>query len=223
MSNSRVECPYCGEFVAVGARKCRFCGEWLDDDTSSQSQQQQANYPVAQPYEPMEVATSDDNYTPMSKIPNGNRVPMQQQQAPVFNGQTSTAPQQNFVVQPQVTVAPKMEQNVTVETTQVVVNNGSSESSGLMWAQVLAVGVGVGFATSSFWYGVAAAIILGICCFIPYIGAGLCVVLGLASGALAGLISAALGAPAWIAWMIGILGAAVLVYSNLRECEHISD
>ena len=25
----RTPCPYCGEQIAVAAKKCRFCGEWL--------------------------------------------------------------------------------------------------------------------------------------------------------------------------------------------------
>lgn len=27
----RKECPYCGEEIAVNAKKCRFCGEWLEE------------------------------------------------------------------------------------------------------------------------------------------------------------------------------------------------
>jgi len=31
MGDRRVECPFCGELIAAGASKCRYCREWLDD------------------------------------------------------------------------------------------------------------------------------------------------------------------------------------------------
>ena len=32
MSTTTTRCPYCGEEIIAGARKCRHCGEWLDQD-----------------------------------------------------------------------------------------------------------------------------------------------------------------------------------------------
>ena len=29
--NETKTCPYCGEEIMAGARKCKHCGEWLDD------------------------------------------------------------------------------------------------------------------------------------------------------------------------------------------------
>lgn len=26
----RIKCPYCSEAISASAKKCRFCGEWLD-------------------------------------------------------------------------------------------------------------------------------------------------------------------------------------------------
>ena len=32
MAITKERCPYCGEEIVSGARKCRHCGEWLDQD-----------------------------------------------------------------------------------------------------------------------------------------------------------------------------------------------
>ena len=33
MNTQRISCSYCGESIAIGARKYRFCGEWLSEST----------------------------------------------------------------------------------------------------------------------------------------------------------------------------------------------
>ena len=222
MNDSRIECPYCGELIVSGARKCRHCGEWLQEESSGSPQQSPVKVS-----EPLEVVTVDEGYSPMAQpnspqymqqMPNGQIYPGGTQQ-PYLSNHPNMGTQQNIVVQPNIVIENNQEQNVNVETT--VVTGGGNAESGLLWAQVLGVAIGVGIAMASFWYGVAALIILGICVFIPIIGPALCVVLGLASGALAGLIAAAFGAPTWVCWLIGIVGAIGLVYSNLEDGDHI--
>jgi hypothetical protein len=33
MESERIPCPYCAELIASAATKCRFCGEWLSEQT----------------------------------------------------------------------------------------------------------------------------------------------------------------------------------------------
>ena len=62
--DEKTRCPYCGEIIMPGARKCRHCGEWLDVNETADLKQpepqkvvviqepvreQQANYPGQQP------------------------------------------------------------------------------------------------------------------------------------------------------------------------------
>lgn len=44
----RRKCPLCGEEISLKAKKCRYCGEWLTNDTAS-SVQSAARQPVSQP------------------------------------------------------------------------------------------------------------------------------------------------------------------------------
>ena len=31
MENNKIKCPYCGEEIMAAAKKCKHCGEWLDN------------------------------------------------------------------------------------------------------------------------------------------------------------------------------------------------
>lgn len=122
---------------------------------------------------------------------------------------------QNIVVKPNIVVQNNNE--VRQEQNVVVTSGGGESSGGCLWTQVVIVAIGLGFAFHGFWFGVAAFILLAIAVFIPYLGPALCVILGLAFGVMAGAISAAFGAATWVAWLIGIAGAVILVMMNLEQ------
>lgn len=122
---------------------------------------------------------------------------------------------QKIIVQPNIVV---QNTNQVRQEQNVVVSSKSDDSpSGCLLTQLLIVAVGLGFAFHGFWYGVAAFILLGIAVFIPFLGPALCVILGLAFGALAGVVAAAFGAATWVAWLIGIVLAMGLIYGNLEQ------
>lgn len=31
IEEEKKQCPYCGEYIAISAQKCRFCGKWLNE------------------------------------------------------------------------------------------------------------------------------------------------------------------------------------------------
>jgi hypothetical protein len=35
MAEDRIKCPICAELIKPGAKKCRFCGEWLGESGES--------------------------------------------------------------------------------------------------------------------------------------------------------------------------------------------
>lgn len=174
-----MECPYCGEDIRVTARKCKHCGEWLDDDDEE--------------YDDDFSEGDDDSEADEQDVVAGDKT--------------------KIVVNPNIVV-----QNHNHQEQHVIVSSGGSgESDGCLWTQVALVAVGLGFAFKGFWYGVAAFILLAIAIFIPYLGPALCVILGLAFGVVAGVLSAAFGAATWIAWLIGIVSSIALVMWNLED------
>lgn len=216
MNIDEKECPYCGEIIKTTAKKCRFCGEWFEENESRPTLQTYRE----RPEHSLNVPTENDASQSMTAyppppppvaVPTPDIPNVSSPSQPMFNHGT----QQNIVVQPQIIVENKQEQNVNVE----VHNKQDSSSSGCMWTQLFIVAGVVWGASGSFWFGLATFLILGIAFFIPFLGHALCVILGVVFGIGSGVISKSLGADTWIAWLIGIVVGLGLIFGNLSQRE----
>ena len=46
--NETTKCPYCGEEILAGARKCKHCGEWLEDEPKPETRVTESVVPARQ-------------------------------------------------------------------------------------------------------------------------------------------------------------------------------
>lgn len=108
------------------------------------------------------------------------------------------------------------ETNVSQEQTVIVEKRGNS-SSGWLWFEIFGVAGGVWGLTGHWWAGLITLIALGVALQIPIIGTLICVVLGCGLGLLAGVIAAALSAPTWACWLIGLVATGVMIGINIED------
>ncbi len=213
---TKKECPYCGEEIAATAKKCRFCGEWLEDATPMTETQAT---PVA-PVETMPIAEPIELATPgEAELPN---VTPNQTVAPA--GQTTitpgATPGQNIMSVGGQPIVLNIQQNQNVEQTveQTVVvagGSGSSEAPGWIFTEMWCIAAGIGFALKSWWWFLGVGIVGSLLLLIPFIGAAMCVIIGLAWGVVAGALGAAFISKS-AGWVIGILVAIGAIYGHLE-------
>ena len=212
--DNRKNCPYCGEEIAATAKKCRFCGEWLEieeavlmPETTDAAQVQEYAAPAA------DIAVNGYTEGPLPAI-NVNGVPQQQYPQQQY-------PQQQYPQQPMqqpvinIQVAQSQETNVSQE--QTVVVQRATSSSGWLWFEVFGVAGGVWALTGHWWAGLITLIVLAIALQIPVIGTLICVVLGAGIGLLAGAIAVAFSAPTWACWLIGIVVGLGAIGVNIDD------
>lgn len=212
----RRKCPYCGEEIAATAKKCRFCGEWLEieeavlmPETTDAAQIQEYAAPAA------DIAVNGYTEGPLPATINVNGVAQQQYPQQPYTGQPA---QPGAMQQPviNIQVAQSQETNVSQEQTVIVEKRGNS-SSGWLWFEIFGVAGGVWGLTGHWWAGLITLIALGVALQIPIIGTLICVVLGCGLGLLAGVIAAALSAPTWACWLIGLVATGVMIGINIED------
>lgn len=192
-----MSCPYCGESIRRNARKCRYCGEWLAEGIINSNQAGGAVVPAAS-----EVP---------AQAPAPVQPPAQAPAAAVAPGSAAAGAATNVVVNVQNIVQQKQEQTAVVE------QRGGDSSSSHAWilGEMWLIAGGVGLAMKSWLWFFGLGIGLSVMLFIPFLGALLCWVAGIAWGLLAGAICAAIWSTG-VGWTVGIIVAIGAIYGHLE-------
>ena len=186
-------CPFCGETIRLNARKCRFCGEWLGEELIPKPEASIANTPSniptahAETIQPQSVGNAN---------PNGNIV---------VHVHNVTNVEQN-----QTTIIEEDDEDIEDE-------EETTESSGSNWILLEIWGLSAGYSYTVHSWGMffGLGIVLSIIYFIPFLGAILCYLLGLAWGLLAGGFFAGL-INTTVGWIAGILVTIFAISAHLE-------
>lgn len=228
MSEENISCPYCGEYIKLVAKKCRFCGEWLEGQQTIPQNYTENTF--AEAPSTLDVVSVNENSgtlpatNPAFSLQQGqNReaIPM----SPSPQGQTiQTAGGQPIVVN--VTTQQTVEQNVEQNQSVIITNESNSEDGAPAWfyGEMLLIAGIIGIMTKSWWWFLGSFIGGSILISIPFIGHLICILLGLGWGFVAGLFCAGIFDSNAAGWVIGILVAFGAIFGHLEaRKKHIED
>lgn len=223
-------CPLCGEEIMASAKKCRYCGEWLTEQTpvvveNNEGVEYAEAYPEALPIEvatPMEGNVPQVNpANPVAQVPNVSPATIVMPGAEP--GQTvMSVGGQPIVLNIQQTQAVQQTAEQKVEQTVVVSGGSSSSAPDWIFGEMWVVAAGIGLATKSWWWFFISGIVGSVLLMVPFIGAVMCVVLGAAWGVLAGLLGAAFFSTS-AGWPIGIFVGLGAIYAHLEARKQNMD
>lgn len=215
MAEDSRSCPFCGEYIKLMAKKCRFCGEWLNEEAAVPT-----NYENRQEYKeavPLEVATVEDlsNNVP---VQNPNYAMQQQPGATAgYAPQAAVNPTQTTqTVGGQPVIVNVVNQQTVTQSETVIIKEEKKENPDWIFGEMWFIGAVVGLYMKSWWWFFGVSIIGSILLLIPFIGALVCVALGLGWGFLAGAFCAGLFESGAAGIVIGLLVAVGTIYGHLE-------